>query len=122
MITLTFDLPASSTIFPNNEQSQAHASIQFESKNVSANLVASMSQVRWVVMGVSGCGKSTVAQALAARLHVAFVEGTSFTAGQQANSRRACRSTTTTAPVASGLQAELRRRRRFLGLVCRAPR
>jgi len=37
-----------------------------------------MSQVRWVVMGVSGCGKSTVGQALAARLHVAFVEGDQF--------------------------------------------
>lgn len=37
-----------------------------------------MSQVRWVVMGVSGCGKSTVGQALAARLDVAFVEGDQF--------------------------------------------
>ena len=78
MITLTFDLPASSTIFPNNEQSQAHAIIGFENGNVSANLVASMSLVRWVVMGVSGCGKSTVGQALATRLQVAFVEGDQF--------------------------------------------
>ena len=30
---------------------------------------------RIVVMGVSGCGKSTVAQALAARLRLPFVEG-----------------------------------------------
>ena len=37
-----------------------------------------MKHVRWVVMGVSGCGKSTVGQALAARLNVAFVEGDQF--------------------------------------------
>ncbi len=33
---------------------------------------------RIVVMGVSGCGKSTVAQALAARLRLPFVEGDSL--------------------------------------------
>ena len=33
---------------------------------------------RIVVMGVSGCGKSTVAQALAARLGLSFVEGDSL--------------------------------------------
>jgi gluconokinase len=32
----------------------------------------------WVVMGVSGCGKSTVGRALAARLGVDFVEGDDF--------------------------------------------
>jgi gluconokinase len=31
--------------------------------------------MRWVVMGVSGCGKSTVGQALAQALGVPFVEG-----------------------------------------------
>ncbi|CUI08612.1 gluconokinase [Massilia antarctica] len=34
--------------------------------------------VRWVVMGVSGCGKSTVGQALAHELGVPFVEGDQF--------------------------------------------
>ncbi len=33
---------------------------------------------RWVVMGVSGCGKSTVGKALAAALDVPFVEGDEF--------------------------------------------
>ena len=33
---------------------------------------------RWVVMGVSGCGKSTVGMALAQRLGVEFVEGDQF--------------------------------------------
>jgi gluconokinase len=33
---------------------------------------------RWVVMGVSGCGKSTVGAALAARLGVRFIEGDAF--------------------------------------------
>lgn len=33
---------------------------------------------RWVVMGVSGSGKSTVAAALAARLGVRFIEGDSY--------------------------------------------
>jgi gluconokinase len=33
---------------------------------------------RWVVMGVSGCGKSTVGAALAARLDVRFIEGDAF--------------------------------------------
>jgi len=32
----------------------------------------------WVVMGVSGCGKSTVGAALAARLGLRFIEGDSF--------------------------------------------
>ncbi len=31
--------------------------------------------IRWVVMGVSGCGKSTVGQALATALGVPFIEG-----------------------------------------------
>ena len=30
---------------------------------------------RWVVMGVSGCGKSTVGAMLAARLGLRFIEG-----------------------------------------------
>lgn len=34
--------------------------------------------IRWVVMGVSGCGKSTVGQALAQALDVPFVEGDQF--------------------------------------------
>lgn len=34
--------------------------------------------IRWVVMGVSGCGKSTVGQALASALAVPFVEGDQF--------------------------------------------
>ena len=33
---------------------------------------------RWVVMGVSGCGKSTIGQALATACGVAFVEGDQF--------------------------------------------
>lgn len=36
------------------------------------------SPVRWVVMGVSGSGKSTVGNALAARLDVPFLEGDAF--------------------------------------------
>lgn len=34
--------------------------------------------IRWVVMGVSGCGKSTIGQALATTLGVGFVEGDAF--------------------------------------------
>lgn len=34
--------------------------------------------IRWVVMGVSGCGKSTVGQALAAANGVPFVEGDQY--------------------------------------------
>lgn len=37
-----------------------------------------MQSTRWVVMGVSGCGKSTVGQALAAANGVPFVEGDQF--------------------------------------------
>ena len=33
---------------------------------------------RWVVMGVSGCGKSTVGRALAEALQVPFIEGDAF--------------------------------------------
>lgn len=36
------------------------------------------STMRWVVMGVSGCGKSTVGKALAGALGVPFVEGDEF--------------------------------------------
>lgn len=34
--------------------------------------------IRWVIMGVSGCGKSTVGQTLAINLDVPFVEGDQF--------------------------------------------
>jgi gluconokinase len=37
-----------------------------------------MQSIRWVVMGVSGCGKSTVGQALATANAVGFVEGDQF--------------------------------------------
>lgn len=37
-----------------------------------------MQSIRWVVMGVSGCGKSTVGQALAAANGVPFVEGDQY--------------------------------------------
>ena len=37
-----------------------------------------MNQNRWVVMGVSGCGKSSVGQALADALGVPFLEGDAF--------------------------------------------
>ncbi|NVM74411.1 gluconokinase [Duganella sp. SG902] len=37
-----------------------------------------MQSIRWVVMGVSGCGKSTVGQALAAANGAPFVEGDQF--------------------------------------------
>lgn len=37
-----------------------------------------MSSTRWVIMGVSGCGKSTIGQALAAHRGVAFVEGDEY--------------------------------------------
>jgi len=37
-----------------------------------------MQSIRWVVMGVSGCGKSTVGQALAAANGVPYVEGDEF--------------------------------------------
>jgi gluconokinase len=36
------------------------------------------SPIRWVVMGVSGCGKSTIGQALATAQGVEFVEGDQF--------------------------------------------
>lgn len=44
--------------------------------NQTINLQAS--DVRWVVMGVSGCGKSTVGKALALALNVPFVEGDEY--------------------------------------------
>ncbi|WP_432378899.1 gluconokinase [Duganella sp. P38] len=37
-----------------------------------------MQSTRWVVMGVSGCGKSTIGQALAAAEGVPFVEGDQY--------------------------------------------
>ena len=37
-----------------------------------------MQSIRWVVMGVSGCGKSTIGQALASEEGVPFVEGDQF--------------------------------------------
>ncbi|WP_229259536.1 gluconokinase [Duganella aceris] len=37
-----------------------------------------MESIRWVVMGVSGCGKSTVGQALASELDVPYIEGDLF--------------------------------------------
>ena len=37
-----------------------------------------MNQNRWVVMGVSGCGKSSVGQGLADALGVRFLEGDSY--------------------------------------------
>ena len=37
-----------------------------------------MESTRWVVMGVSGCGKSTVGQALAGALAVPYIEGDQF--------------------------------------------
>jgi gluconokinase len=37
-----------------------------------------MASSRWVVMGVSGCGKSTVGQALASSQGVSYVEGDQF--------------------------------------------
>lgn len=37
-----------------------------------------MSSIRWVVMGVSGCGKSTVGQALASANGVPYIEGDQF--------------------------------------------
>jgi gluconokinase len=36
------------------------------------------SDIRWVVMGVSGCGKSTVGQELATALAVPFIEGDQY--------------------------------------------
>ena len=36
------------------------------------------STTRWVIMGVSGCGKSTIGSALARRLAVPFLEGDAF--------------------------------------------
>jgi gluconokinase len=36
------------------------------------------SPIRWVVMGVSGCGKSTIGQGLASASGVSFVEGDQF--------------------------------------------
>ncbi len=44
----------------------------------SAPPTPSASTARWVVMGVCGCGKSTVGIALARRFCVAFVEGDKF--------------------------------------------
>lgn len=40
--------------------------------------MSSPSQRRFVVMGVAGCGKSTIAAALALELDVGFVEGDAF--------------------------------------------
>jgi gluconokinase len=37
-----------------------------------------MESIRWVVMGVSGCGKSTVGQALATAQGVPYIEGDQF--------------------------------------------
>lgn len=41
-----------------------------------------MHKNRWVMMGVSGCGKSSVGQMLADRLGVRFLEGDSFHSAQ----------------------------------------
>ncbi|WP_229505997.1 gluconokinase [Massilia genomosp. 1] len=41
-------------------------------------MVGKEDKMRWVVMGVSGCGKSTVGQALAQALGVRFVEGDQY--------------------------------------------
>ncbi|MDB5935633.1 MAG: gluconokinase [Massilia sp.] len=38
----------------------------------------SLAATRWVVMGVSGCGKSEIARLLAARLDVAYAEGDDY--------------------------------------------
>jgi gluconokinase len=38
----------------------------------------SAAPVRWVVMGVCGCGKSEIGRRLGARLHAEFVEGDAF--------------------------------------------
>ena len=35
-------------------------------------------QVRWVIMGVSGCGKSSVGEQLAAALYVSYLEGDDY--------------------------------------------
>jgi gluconokinase len=35
-------------------------------------------QVRWVIMGVSGCGKSSVGEQLATELHVTYLEGDDY--------------------------------------------
>nr|WP_315397077.1 gluconokinase [uncultured Duganella sp.] len=43
-----------------------------------SSLTPQDSAIRWVVMGVSGCGKSTVGQALATAQGVDFVEGDQF--------------------------------------------
>jgi gluconokinase len=43
-----------------------------------SDLPAQTASGRWVVMGVSGCGKSTVGAALAAHDKVAFIEGDEF--------------------------------------------
>ncbi|HEU5434863.1 MAG TPA: gluconokinase [Telluria sp.] len=40
--------------------------------------ITNHSSPRWVVMGVSGCGKSEVGRELAALLHVDFVEGDAY--------------------------------------------
>ena len=39
-------------------------------------------QTRWVIMGVSGCGKSSIGQRLADALQVPFIEGDSFHSAQ----------------------------------------
>lgn len=54
------------------------------SKNSTDNVVerdiapAGPSATRWVVMGVSGCGKSEIARTLAARLGIAYAEGDDY--------------------------------------------
>jgi carbohydrate kinase (thermoresistant glucokinase family) len=42
------------------------------------NLLSPLSSPRWVVMGVSGCGKSEVGQRLARALGVRFLEGDAY--------------------------------------------
>lgn len=37
-----------------------------------------ITQVRWVIMGVSGCGKSSVGEQLASALHVTYLEGDDY--------------------------------------------
>lgn len=49
----------------------------------------SMAAVRWVVMGVSGCGKSCVGALLAARLGIRFLEGDSYHAPASVEKMRA---------------------------------
>ena len=66
MLALTFELQ-NLTFWTNTMNSMLDQTISSDANDV-----------RWVVMGVSGCGKTDIGQSLAHRLNVQFIEGDQY--------------------------------------------